>query len=92
MPLSEEQIKVLLNSVEETRKTTDKIERGVYGDAANGVKGLIEHHRETDVRIGNIERWVTASKMKVAYVSGFVAAIMIGIRMFWEWLTGPHTK
>ena len=35
---------------------TERIERGLYGDEENGVKGLIHDHKTMDKRVAKIEK------------------------------------
>lgn len=74
----------LFKILEEQTSDLQDLKRGMYGDKANGVKGLLD-------RVKHIESWITASKMKIAYISGGIGALVIGLKMAWEWLV-EHVK
>lgn len=57
----------------------DKIERGLYGDEINKVKGIIE-------RVEKIEIWISNHNLKTAYLSGAVAVIVLSIKIGIDWL------
>lgn len=59
------------------------IKRGMYGDKDNDVKGLIEDMR-------NVKQFISQIRLKTAYISGGIATVMIGLRMFWEWVAKEH--
>ncbi len=66
--MSEEKLDILLSR-------TEKIERGLYGDEDNGVKGLIKDSEDQDERIKKLEK----SKWKERGIIG-------GLIMAWTYL------
>lgn len=55
-----------------------KIERGIYGDKENGVKGALKD-------ISEIKKWIAASKVKITFISGIGVAIGFIFTRVWEW-------
>jgi hypothetical protein len=79
--LTEDDKKRLFMTLDLHTKQNESIERALYGDKANKVKGLLE-------RTQHIESWITASKVKIAYISGGVAVFVVLLKLCWEWLSG----
>lgn len=57
-----------------------RLEMGMYGDEKLGHKGLVKD-------MEYVLRWITKSKVKIAWVSGFCTAIGFGIKGLWDWIT-----
>ena len=77
--LTREEKNRLFMTLDAQTEKLSKIERGVYGDKANHVKGALE-------RLEGIEEWMGKVKLKTAYISGAVAIVAFLAMRFWEWL------
>ncbi len=64
-----------------------KIERGLYGDAPNGVKGALGQIADLKADVKVIQGWIDQHNLKTAYISGVVAACVVALRASWEWMT-----
>ena len=77
--LSEDEKSRLFKTLDMHTEQNEKIERGLYGDAPNKVKGAIE-------RIERIEKWIENHNVKTAYISGMVATAILFLKIGWDWL------
>lgn len=75
--LSEDEKNRLFMTLDLHTKQNETLMRGMYGDEENKVKGLMD-------RTEHIEAWITRSKMKIAWLSGSMAVVVIGLKMAWE--------
>jgi hypothetical protein len=80
-PLNEDEKNRLFMTLDLHTRQNEKIERALYGDKENRVKGLME-------RTTNIETWITKSNLKIAYVTGMVVVATYFTSVAWEWLKG----
>jgi hypothetical protein len=69
----------LFMTLDKHTEQNEKIERGLYGDQQNKVKGLIE-------RVETIERWIMQHNIKTAYISGITAAVIVMLKVGWDWI------
>lgn len=60
--------------------SVERIERGLYGDPENGVRGVID-------RVAHIERWITKQSLRIAFLTGIFITIGFLIKTAWEWVT-----
>lgn len=56
------------------------IERGLYGDEKNRIRGLIDD-------MTDLKKWQSNISAKILFVSGVCTAICFSAKMFWEWMT-----
>lgn len=80
--------KVLADQTKTLNEQTNQLRRlelGMYGDEKNGVRGIIE-------RVTHIEKWITNSKLKIAWLSGGVAVVVVALKMAWEWIVEHARK
>lgn len=63
----------------EMKKQNENIERALYGDEKNKVKGLLE-------RVGTIEGWITDSKAKIVFWSGAAFGVLMVVKALWDWI------
>jgi hypothetical protein len=61
------------------------LERGMYGDPANKVKGIVDE-------VADIKRWIEKSKRKIAWIAGFGTAIGLLLNKVWEWIVSHTTN
>lgn len=83
--LNDDEKNRLFMTLDAQTRQLERLERGVYGDKENGVKGMI-------ARIEHIESWITKSKQKIAYISGACAVIAIGLKMAWDYVLEHFKK
>lgn len=65
----------------ETKQELGTIKRGVYGDEANGVKGLIERQNEDEERMDKMER-------RQYKIGVWLGIIVIGLDAIWNIVKG----
>lgn len=82
--LTDDEKNRLFDTLDAQTRQLQSLERGMYGDKDNRVKGVLD-------RLAHIEAWVTRSKMKIAYISGAVGAAVVGLKMGWDWIV-EHWK
>jgi len=77
--LDDDEKRRLFQTLDLHTRQNEAIDRGLYGDKVNKVKGALD-------RIEAIELWITKHNLKTAYVSGATATAMIAAKMFWDWM------
>lgn len=93
-PLTADEKNRLFMTLDANTVSTKNIERGMYGDPVNGVKGF--HERLLDIeakfekRLTLLEDFVLKMKFKMTFISGVTALIVLEARTLWEWITNKH--
>lgn len=90
--LSEDEKTRLFMTLDKHTEQNEKIERGLYGDEPNNVKGALDQIEELRSQVRGIQSWISKHNLKTAYMSGFVACVVIGAKMFWDWLMAKVGK
>jgi len=62
------------------------LNRGIYGDSKNGVKGLIDRQNEDDIRIAALETDVHKLKGFRKQIVWTGAGFLAGLQALWEWI------
>ena len=65
----------------------EKIERGLYGDAPNKVKGALEQISDLRRDVRSVQDWIDQHNLKTAYISGFTAACILALKAGWDYIT-----
>jgi len=62
-----------------------KIERGLYGDPENKVKGALDQIEDLKGQIHKIEYWILKHNLKTAFISGVTASVVLFAKMVGSW-------
>ena len=77
--LSQDEKNRIFMTLDAQTKILERLERGMYGDKENGVKGVLKD-------VAEIKKWIAASKVKIAFISGIGATVGFFSAKAWEWL------
>jgi len=73
---------------EEMRKDMAVLKRGVYGDPANRVRGLLDRQDADEKRMGDIEDRLEKSDRRGWKLTTAVGTLFIGLEVFWKYILG----
>ncbi len=84
--LSEDEKDRLFTTLDRHTEQNEKIERGLYGDRPNNVKGALDQIEDLKNQIRVIQSWINRHNLKTAYMSGAVATFVVFVKMAWDYI------
>ena len=69
-----------------------RIEMGVVGDEAMGIKGMVQCRAEDRDRLDKLEKWQTEVKLRVAFFSGASALVVLLVKGAYDYLMAMNGK
>ena len=78
-PLTIHEKERLFSTLDSQSLTLEELKRGMYGDDKNKVPGVLKD-------VADIKDWISNSKKKITFISGFAAGIGFLLAKAWEWV------
>ena len=90
--LNDDEKRRLFQTLDKHTEQNDKIERGLYGDKPNKVKGALDTIEDLKTEIIKINTWINKYQLKTAYLSGAVAGVILYFKYIWDWFMAHITS
>lgn len=81
--LQQDHFQKTMACIDKVEKEVEKINRGMYGDSANHVEGLITRQQKDEDRLTSLE---ALKKRAVWWGAGFLIGVEIVIQFFRHWV------